>query len=449
MIWLLTFVDTLDLQDHDEPSAQDHSKAPMPTTDLGGSPIAAHQAAEIRHVMEERHEEEQQLQDAWNLAGNHLHSDGGQTHDAQADETVNDYDLMEQNGAQEEGEIDEEGVENIDDDLLDRISSSPSIDDGTYDQLSPPSQWPERSSSLTPNATPTRGAPLFRSAIPTPDPSPFFDAPAHFPLSFPGAGLHDSPASTQLSSSPYADTPTHLPFHNSGLANSDFAFTSTDHHLVGEYTDCADEGYYDLNDIPEETGHTDSDDDDDLPTAASTNFGNQFAGSVEDLSVLSGLSYSQMDEVDISDVLLPDDDSLLGDIVDYTPLSPTSSSTSSSSWETDSVGTAVDRIMDKSIEIDDDDDDDSGDISFYADDRFVDSGWGGECLRYAEDIDFEFVYALHTFIATVEGQANATKGDTMVLLDDSNSYWWLVRVVKDSSIGMGRPWRETVERITN
>ncbi|RPA84387.1 hypothetical protein BJ508DRAFT_37691 [Ascobolus immersus RN42] len=52
-----------------------------------------------------------------------------------------------------------------------------------------------------------------------------------------------------------------------------------------------------------------------------------------------------------------------------------------------------------------------------------------------EDIDFEFVYALHTFEATVEGQANAVKGDTMVLLDDSNSYWWLVRIVKDSSIG--------------
>ncbi|KAI5310490.1 hypothetical protein KEM55_006384 [Ascosphaera atra] len=52
-----------------------------------------------------------------------------------------------------------------------------------------------------------------------------------------------------------------------------------------------------------------------------------------------------------------------------------------------------------------------------------------------EDIDFEFVYALHTFIATVDGQANAAKGDTMVLLDDSNSYWWLVRVVKDGTIG--------------
>lgn len=69
------------------------------------------------------------------------------------------------------------------------------------------------------------------------------------------------------------------------------------------------------------------------------------------------------------------------------------------------------------------------------DDEFVDYGWDREGLHDAEDIDFEFVYALHTFVATVEGQANATKGDTMVLLDDSNSYWWLVRVVKDSSIG--------------
>jgi hypothetical protein len=83
---------------------------------------------------------------------------------------------------------------------------------------------------------------------------------------------------------------------------------------------------------------------------------------------------------------------------------------------------------------DEDDDDDDGD-EFGVDPRFIEYGWGGECLQDAEDIDFEFVYALHTFVATVEGQANATKGDTMVLLDDSNSYWWLVRVVKDSSIG--------------
>ncbi|KAI1469589.1 uncharacterized protein F4812DRAFT_450657 [Daldinia caldariorum] len=81
------------------------------------------------------------------------------------------------------------------------------------------------------------------------------------------------------------------------------------------------------------------------------------------------------------------------------------------------------------------DDDDYDDVSFATNPRFLDVGWGGKDLQDLEDIDFEFVYALHTFVATVEGQANATKGDTMVLLDDSNSYWWLVRVVKDSSIG--------------
>lgn len=83
----------------------------------------------------------------------------------------------------------------------------------------------------------------------------------------------------------------------------------------------------------------------------------------------------------------------------------------------------------------DDDEDDDGDFSEPFHSRLIDSGWGGECLQETEDIDFDFVYALHTFVATVEGQANASKGDTMVLLDDSNSYWWLVRVVKDSSIG--------------
>lgn len=88
---------------------------------------------------------------------------------------------------------------------------------------------------------------------------------------------------------------------------------------------------------------------------------------------------------------------------------------------------------------DDDDDDDDDNFLQSNDPRFIDSGWGGECLHDTEDIDFELVYALHTFIATVEGQANATKGDAMVLLDDSNSYWWLVRVVKDSSIGMRAP----------
>ncbi|KAG5363841.1 Tip elongation aberrant protein [Yarrowia sp. B02] len=54
---------------------------------------------------------------------------------------------------------------------------------------------------------------------------------------------------------------------------------------------------------------------------------------------------------------------------------------------------------------------------------------------HEDEIDFDYVYAFKTFVATEKGQANAVKGDAMVLLNDSNSYWWLVRLVKDSSVG--------------
>ncbi|KAG8999070.1 hypothetical protein FRB93_013340 [Tulasnella sp. JGI-2019a] len=52
-----------------------------------------------------------------------------------------------------------------------------------------------------------------------------------------------------------------------------------------------------------------------------------------------------------------------------------------------------------------------------------------------ESIDFDLVYSLHTFVATVEGQANVVKGDSLFLMDDSNSYWWLVRVLKTQQVG--------------
>jgi hypothetical protein len=130
-------------------------------------------------------------------------------------------------------------------------------------------------------------------------------------------------------------------------------------------------------------------------------------------------SLNSIASVDLKDVLLPLDDPLLD-----TPPSPGDDTDSWESMSSDS-GSLDERMNDDDTD------------AFFADlePRFIDSGWGGECLRETEDIDFEFVYALHTFVATVEGQANATKGDTMVLLDDSNSYWWLVRVVKDASIG--------------
>ncbi|KAI6040673.1 hypothetical protein EDC04DRAFT_2992710 [Pisolithus marmoratus] len=52
-----------------------------------------------------------------------------------------------------------------------------------------------------------------------------------------------------------------------------------------------------------------------------------------------------------------------------------------------------------------------------------------------ESIDFDLVYSLHTFQATVEGQASVVKGDSLFLMDDSNSYWWLVRVLKTQDVG--------------
>ncbi|KAI9281904.1 hypothetical protein BY458DRAFT_583749 [Sporodiniella umbellata] len=52
-----------------------------------------------------------------------------------------------------------------------------------------------------------------------------------------------------------------------------------------------------------------------------------------------------------------------------------------------------------------------------------------------ENINFDLVYTLHTFEATVEGQASVKKGDALTLLDDSNSYWWLIKDLKTSEVG--------------
>lgn len=52
-----------------------------------------------------------------------------------------------------------------------------------------------------------------------------------------------------------------------------------------------------------------------------------------------------------------------------------------------------------------------------------------------ESIDFDLVYAIHSFKMSVEGQATVVKGDSLVLMDDSNSYWWLVRVLKTQDVG--------------
>ncbi|CDO70308.1 hypothetical protein BN946_scf184370.g9 [Trametes cinnabarina] len=67
---------------------------------------------------------------------------------------------------------------------------------------------------------------------------------------------------------------------------------------------------------------------------------------------------------------------------------------------------------------------------------YVDDDDGSSSLSIPnESIDFDLVYALHSFAATVEGQANVVKGDSLFLMDDSNSYWWLVRVLKTQEVG--------------
>ncbi|KAJ1555809.1 hypothetical protein HK405_012610, partial [Cladochytrium tenue] len=52
-----------------------------------------------------------------------------------------------------------------------------------------------------------------------------------------------------------------------------------------------------------------------------------------------------------------------------------------------------------------------------------------------EPIDYGMVYALHTFVANLEGQVCVLKGDTLDLMDDTNSYWWLVKCIKTEEIG--------------
>lgn len=269
------------------------------------------------------------------------------------------------NGANgEEMEIgDGEGDDGLDDDMMDKISSSPSIEDGGY---SLPLPWPLRGDSLSSLATPEEDA-----APPPPrheilSSSPFLAPPAHFPLFHPQKELdHDL--------DPFKD------HHQGGYIDDTISLDSEldlHHHSSESH----------VLDFQEDSDIQDSDD-------------------------------VEFDPVNFHNLLLPTDDPLLDNSFDDIPLSPSSST---SSWEDRSPN-----------------EDDDAEVSFHNDSpsRSVDSGWGGECLRDTEDIDFDFVYALHTFVATVEGQANATKGDTMVLLDDTNSYWWLVRVVKDSSIG--------------
>ena len=363
-------LDTLDLQDHNAPSAKDHTRQPTHPSPYGFGPAAPHQAQTLRHAEQDTYQQQRTNPGAHEDRLNGSLQTDQHFYDDLEDER-DDGHTNSQNGANgivyngqdlDDGDGGDSHDEDLDDDLMDKISSSPSIEDGNYSL----SLWPPRADSMgsgaspAPPSMPTRGIPL---------PSPFSSTPERFPL---------------------------LP--------SQLLDSASHHGECPEYRQQAATRSFNPQQDPE------------LPGGLSTLSGRGRA------LPQPGLPLSESQE--FRRYLLPLDDPLLADaVVDCGEGLPFEGD---DDWEDDeSYLPAPDFSSD----------DDTDDFQFSHDERFIDSGWGGECLREIEDIDFEFVYALHTFVATVEGQANATKGDTMVLLDDSNSYWWLVRVVKDGSIG--------------
>lgn len=312
--------------------------------------------------------------------------------------------------------------EDMDDDMMDKISSSPSIDDGGYSLPFFPTTLPARQESMTPQSSPFLSTVAFSS--------PFTNTPIHFPISVAGARRPLSvPASdTSLMS---RGRPTSIPISFRFPLHTENQ--SAEHHR-GEYSwTRAANATDDSDTVRIEVG-----------MSPRTRQLKAVERRIEMREDSQGSLISDLDEEQVKSMVKPINRTLLDTSDDQflepslnTPretsrtLSPDGghSEDEEGSWTTDSDADSWNEDMDQN------NDDASNDVSFSADPRFIDSGWGGECLRETEDIDFEFVYALHTFVATVEGQANATKGDTMVLLDDSNSYWWLVRVVKDNSIG--------------
>ena len=282
---------------------------------------------------------------------------------------------------------DAEGDDGMEDDMMDKISSSPSIDDGGY---SLPHLWPQRSDSLTCDKSPTSSPSCPQACCESS--SPFMETPDHYPL---------RPLRDHIFKEVVSEVQSNIL-----------------HHLPpGEYLD---ETSNDGIQYEDRSGD---------------------AMSPMPLDDMSNNEHNYEDSHCHPILLIPADDIKqhsdqydLDYDIDAFPRIPENCFSSPPALEQTATPANVDGNMTIPYELSEDEDDDY-DIPYTADSRFVDSGWGGECLQELEDIDFEFVYALHTFVATVEGQANATKGDTMVLLDDSNSYWWLVRVVKDSSIG--------------
>ncbi|KAK2730170.1 SH3 domain-containing protein [Colletotrichum kahawae] len=361
--------DTIDLQDHDAPSAKDHPRGPH------GS-LGPHQAATLQEIAQESAEiqarsprlsftdgdDDDDVSDSDDIADEvSKRLNGGAMDDASKKQQ--DALAIAQNGGtsanSDDGDMDDTD-ESLDDDMMDKISSSPSIEDGGCNSITIPRSWPRRVDSL--QAMRDRASPV----------SPAF--------------------SEAMSSSPYTETLEYPPTQHS-WQHSKASASATSHHHLRDWDEERSDNVEDKFGLESVTQHGP------IVIRPLRLRGSSSEDFAQRRAEMERAEWDEAAEANLDND--HDDDSDFPLMIPYEP----------------------------SIEDDDDD------FSFSDDSRFIAGGWGNECLHEAEDIDFEFVYALHTFVATVEGQANATKGDTMVLLDDSNSYWWLVRVVKDSSIG--------------
>lgn len=121
-------LDTLDLQDHDAPSAKDHTKQPEHPNPLGGGRPAPHQELSIRHAEQDSKAE---ILSGSTLNGNHEYRDGVDMY-GEPEETDEDIGRNGEYDHEEDGDLEDgESDHLLDDDMMDKLSSSPSIDDGS------------------------------------------------------------------------------------------------------------------------------------------------------------------------------------------------------------------------------------------------------------------------------------------------------------------------------
>ncbi|KAF4551309.1 putative tip elongation aberrant protein Tea4 [Elsinoe fawcettii] len=395
--------DTLDLQDQDSPSAQDHSRNQGQNVDFSDNLLASHQASEIRHVTEERHDEERNLQQAWNASGESINTNG-----------VNGS----QSTAEDGQSIHTESDAASDDDMMDRISSSPSIDDVAQWNLLQPNlviaQTPNRNNTMdSVDDTNTDGSTRSSDYVTTDD--DFSDASSDW-------SGPDTPVTNFFDRFIKGPIPNRSGVDSNALDEDDDIFTSARMN-----DNLSDEEHPPLPSIAEHDMHGSPWLRNSFSSHRRKTWNPSLSSPEESPTTKSSTRHRTLHCRDF-DMLTSTPD------LDFASIR----TQSSASFETIDTRASKSPSTDQqpyshpsqALKIDF-----SGCWLLRADGCFFRDLHSDECLQDIEDIDFDFVYALHTFVATVEGQANATKGDTMVLLDDSNSYWWLVRVVKDSSIG--------------